>query len=197
MSGGIGAGGGEPRLSAAGAHEPRLSATSAHEPRLSAASETWLRFKEAFGGGRTSSFRDRRRREQGGAEPAGEEQLPFGPHRDPVSTGALLGSLFRRHGWSTPLSQAEAINRWPQLAGERIAAHAQPLHVDDGVLVVQCDSTAWATQLRAIRSTIVAKIASELPDAGIDDLRVLNPGAPSWRRGPRSVPGRGPRDTYG
>ena len=167
-------------------------------PELSAASEAWLRLKEVFGGGRTSSFRERRRRAQSGSEgPVGEEQLPFGPHREPVSTGALLGSLFRRHGWARPIAQAEVIDRWPTLAGERIAAHARPLHVDDGVLVVQCDSTAWATQLRAIRSTIVAKIASEFPDAAIDDLRVLNPGAPSWRRGPRSVPGRGPRDTYG
>lgn len=167
------------------------------EPRLSAASETWLRCKEVFGGGRTSSFRDRKRRERGGDGPVGEEQLPFGPHRDPVSTASLLGSLFRRHGWSGPIAQAEVIDRWAELAGEKVAQHARPLHVEEGVLVVQCDSTAWATQLRAIRSTIVAKIARELPDAGIDDLRVLNPGAPSWRRGPRSVPGRGPRDTYG
>lgn len=167
------------------------------EPRLSAASETWLRCKEVFGGGRTSSFRDRRRRAEQGTAPVGEEQLPFGPHRDPVSSSALFASLFRRHGWAGPIAQAQVIDGWARLAGERIAAHATPLHVDDGVLVVQCDSTAWATQLRSIRSTIVAKIAQELPDAGIDDLRVLNPGAPSWRRGPRSVPGRGPRDTYG
>jgi predicted nucleic acid-binding Zn ribbon protein len=28
-------------------------------------------------------------------------------------------------------------------------------------------------------------------------LKVLGPAAPSWRYGPRHVPGRGPRDTYG
>ncbi|MDP4886606.1 MAG: DUF721 domain-containing protein, partial [Aquiluna sp.] len=27
--------------------------------------------------------------------------------------------------------------------------------------------------------------------------RFIGPSAPSWKKGPRSVPGRGPRDTYG
>ena len=35
------------------------------------------------------------------------------------------------------------------------------------------------------------------PDAGIESVRFEGPNAPSWKRGPRTIPGRGPRDTYG
>lgn len=169
----------------------------AHEPApLSESSEVWLRLKSVFGG-RTTSFQRRRERENASDEPRGEEQFAFGPHRDPVTTGALLSQLFRRNEWLAPVKQAEVIDRWAELAGAQVAQHAQPLHVDQGVLVVQCDSTAWATQLRAIRSTLLGVIADRVPGAEIDDLRVLNPGAPSWRHGRRAVPGRGPRDTYG
>ncbi|MDA7848425.1 DUF721 domain-containing protein, partial [bacterium] len=35
------------------------------------------------------------------------------------------------------------------------------------------------------------------PQAAITTLSIKGPGAPSWKHGPRSVPGRGPRDTYG
>jgi predicted nucleic acid-binding Zn ribbon protein len=28
-------------------------------------------------------------------------------------------------------------------------------------------------------------------------MRIQGPAAPSWRKGPRHVSGRGPRDTYG
>ncbi|MDQ3454894.1 MAG: RNA-binding protein, partial [Actinomycetota bacterium] len=31
----------------------------------------------------------------------------------------------------------------------------------------------------------------------VTKLRVHGPTAPSWQKGPRSVRGRGPRDTYG
>ncbi|MGO1853842.1 MAG: DUF721 domain-containing protein, partial [Microbacteriaceae bacterium] len=33
--------------------------------------------------------------------------------------------------------------------------------------------------------------------AGVDNLRFIGPDVPSWKWGPRAVPGRGPRDTYG
>ena len=32
---------------------------------------------------------------------------------------------------------------------------------------------------------------------GVETIRFQGPDAPTWKRGPRSVPGRGPRDTYG
>ena len=31
----------------------------------------------------------------------------------------------------------------------------------------------------------------------VSEIRFVGPTAPSWKKGPRSVPGRGPRDTYG
>lgn len=162
----------------------------------SEASEVWQRFKEVFGG-RTTSFHRRKKREDKKQEATAEEQFAFGPHRDPIGADALLRDLFREYNWQGPLAQATVINDWAKLAGEQTAQHAQPLYVNEGKLVVQCDSTAWATQLRSMRSTILATISEKVPDAEIDEIQFLNPGAPSWKRGPRSVPGRGPRDTYG
>ncbi|QUY63114.1 DUF721 domain-containing protein [Gulosibacter molinativorax] len=162
----------------------------------SEASEVWNRFKEVFGG-KTTSFHRRKQRGDKKQEATKEEQFAFGPHRDPIGTADLLDSLFRQYNWQGPLAQAKVINDWAQLAGEQTAQHTQPLYVNERKLVVQCDSTAWATQLRSIRSTILATIRERVPDAEIDEIQFLNPGAPSWKRGPRSIPGRGPRDTYG
>ncbi|SJM63300.1 DUF721 domain-containing protein [Gulosibacter sp. 10] len=164
-------------------------------PPASETTEVWQRFKEVFGG-RTTSFH-RRKRKKKSLEAPKEEQFAFGPGREPVDTGDLLSNLFQQYGWEQPLAQARVIDSWTELAGERTAEHARPLYVEDGTLVVQCDSTAWATQLRTMRSNILGTIAERVPDAGIEDLRFLNPGAPSWKHGPRSISGRGPRDTYG
>jgi predicted nucleic acid-binding Zn ribbon protein len=67
----------------------------------------------------------------------------------------------------------------------------------DGVLVVRTDSTAWATQVRLCTPVLLARLAEEYAEARVDRVSVRGPDAPSWGRGPRRVPGRGPRDTYG
>ncbi|WP_125106534.1 DUF721 domain-containing protein [Gulosibacter massiliensis] len=158
----------------------------------------WLRCKEVFGGHKIPR---RLLRGRGASTPeskdAQAEQLPFGPKRDPQSTSAVLSQLFAQFDWQTPLAQARLIDEWENFAGQRTAAHTKPLFVDEGVLLVQCDSTAWATQLRSIRGELLGRIRAAVPEVELTDIKFLNPGAPSWRHGNRSVPGRGPRDTYG
>lgn len=105
----------------------------------------------------------------------------------------LTGNL----GWDPSLAHARLFVEWGALVGEGIADHAKPLGVVDGTLTIQALSSAWATQLRLMRHELIVVLAEKLPEVPIDNIRVLAPGAPSWKNGPRSVPGRGPRDTYG
>lgn len=139
----------------------------------------------------------RRLRVRGGAEGDGEPSVPFGKGREPRLLGELLAISARDMGWSSELAQARLIAEWPRFVGEATAPHTQILGLRDGTLTVQCDSTAWATELRRLRGEILTRILDDYPESGIRELRFLAPGAPSWRHGPRTVPGRGPRDTYG
>jgi predicted nucleic acid-binding Zn ribbon protein len=100
-------------------------------------------------------------------------------------------------GWDSPLARAELLAGWSEIVGDETAAHASPIGIEEGVLTVRCDSTAWATQLRRMNATITTKIVTTFGAAGIESVRFLGPDAPSWKRGPRAIPGRGPRDTYG
>ncbi|HET6240646.1 MAG TPA: DciA family protein, partial [Arthrobacter sp.] len=57
--------------------------------------------------------------------------------------------------------------------------------------------TAWATQLRLLSISLLEKFRTELGDGVVTRIQVLGPAAPNWRKGLRTVNGRGPRDTYG
>ena len=48
-----------------------------------------------------------------------------------------------------------------------------------------------------VQAQLLAKIAAAVGDGVVTSLKIQGPVAPSWRKGNRSVPGRGPRDTYG
>lgn len=159
---------------------------------LSEASAVYLRFRRVFGDPSKRSG-DHRRRIRRAKDPS----LPFGKDRDPAGMGDVLSGLTADLGWAAPLARSELLLAWPELVGTDTAEHSAPVAIEDGVLTVRCDSTAWATQLRLMRSAITTRIAEQYPAAGVESIRFDGPGVPSWKRGPRSIPGRGPRDTYG
>lgn len=120
-----------------------------------------------------------------------------GSARDPHAIGEIVSRMSKSRGWNTQVAVGSVLGRWNELVGEDVAMHCKPESFEDTVVVVRCDSTSWATQLRLLSHEILKKIDAELGPGIVTIIKVLGPNAPSWRHGLRSVAGRGPRDTYG
>ncbi|MCL1838678.1 MAG: DciA family protein [Propionibacteriaceae bacterium] len=116
---------------------------------------------------------------------------------DPVRLDAALAEVVEEQGWGTNLGIHQLLLRWDDLVGPINAQHAKPESYQDTVLTILADSTAWASSLRMIAPQIVAVLNDRLGQGSVSRIIVKGPEAPSWRKGPRVVPGRGPRDTYG
>jgi predicted nucleic acid-binding Zn ribbon protein len=122
--------------------------------------------------------------------------------RDPLPLGAAINRLITERGWETPAAVGGVMGRWPQIVGEDLANHCVPLKYDEDpderVLTVQCDSTAWATQLRLLAPRLVARLNEDLGHGTVRLIKVLGPGGPHKGYGPLRAPGSvGPGDTYG
>jgi predicted nucleic acid-binding Zn ribbon protein len=117
--------------------------------------------------------------------------------RDPLGLGKVVGRLVAERGWTSPVAVGSVMAEWATLVGPEISAHCTPESFTGTTLHVRCDSTAWATQLRLLSMSLLEKFRVELGDGVVTSIQVLGPSAPSWRKGGRSVNGRGPRDTYG
>ena len=141
-------------------------------------------------------MKPRRRRTRRGIEAGGS--TPFASGRDPELLGDQIEKMIADRGWQADVAAGSVMSRWPDIVGEQVAGHSEPVAYEDGVLTVRADSTAWATQLRLLTSTILGRLAEDVGPETVVELRVVGPSAPSWRKGPRRAPGmRGPRDTYG
>jgi predicted nucleic acid-binding Zn ribbon protein len=117
---------------------------------------------------------------------------------DPQPLGAVLGEYVEDQGWSAPLAAARVFAEWPLLVGEDIARHCRPVTLHDGELRISAESTAWATQLRLLSASLLARLVAELGPDVVRKLHISGPTGPSWKHGRFSVRGaRGPRDTYG
>ncbi|MGW2224143.1 DUF721 domain-containing protein [Streptomyces formicae] len=120
--------------------------------------------------------------------------------RDPQPLGSAINRLITERGWETPAAVGGVMGRWPQIVGDDLAKHCVPQRYDEDerVLTVQCDSTAWATQLRLMAPQLVARLNEDLGHGTVRLIKVLGPGGPPRRFGPLRAPGStGPGDTYG
>jgi len=117
--------------------------------------------------------------------------------RDPALLGDQMDRLLLDRGWNVDVAVGSVMGRWPAIVGTAVAEHCTPVTFSEGVLTVRADSTAWATQLRLMSSSILGRLETEVGKDAVTELRVQGPSAPSWVRGPRKATGPGPRDTYG
>lgn len=122
---------------------------------------------------------------------------PGSDERDPQQVAAVVERMIAENGWDDDLAVHGVVARWDQIVGSDISEHVRPEGYADGVLTVRADSTAWATQMRMLAAQIVKRLNDEIGDGSVVRVEVRGPQSRSWRKGPRSVPGRGPRDTYG
>ncbi|SDD71479.1 DUF721 domain-containing protein [Streptomyces prasinopilosus] len=123
-----------------------------------------------------------------------------GDRRDPMALGAAINRLLTERGWEAPAAVGGVMGRWPEIVGEDVAKHCEPERYDEDerVLVVRCDSTAWATNLRLLAPTLVARLNEDLGHGTVRLIKVNGPGGPARRYGPLRAPGStGPGDTYG
>lgn len=103
--------------------------------------------------------------------------------RDPLALRSAINRLITERGWETPAAVGGVMGRWPQIVGDDLANHCVPVRYDEDpaerVLTVQCDSTAWATQLRLLAPQLVARLNTDLGHGTVRMIKVLGPGARS------------------
>ncbi len=117
---------------------------------------------------------------------------------DPEKLGNILSDLVATRDWKKGIAEGTLFTKWREIVGNEIADHCEPITLFEGKLTIKAESTSWATQLRLMTPELLKNIRSRSEGALVDELTVIGPNAPSWKRGLRSIRGaKGPRDTYG
>ena len=92
---------------------------------------------------------------------------------EPTAIGALLPRWLSRKGLRAEVAQYELWVRWPDLIGDRLAAHTEPGSLKDGKLVVRVSSAAWLHELSFLARELVQKINAGLGDERVRELRLM------------------------
>ena len=117
---------------------------------------------------------------------------------DPEKLSNILSDLVTTRDWKKGIAEGTLFTKWREIVGNEIADHCEPITLFEGRLTIKAESTSWAVQLRLITPELLKNIRSRSEGALVEELTVIGPNAPSWKRGLRTIRGaRGPRDTYG
>mgnify|MGYP001799911221 CR=1 FL=1 len=119
------------------------------------------------------------------------EPLPGKPDGDPATVGNALDRLMRNLGVPKLATVRSVFDRWPDLVGDQVAAHAKPIALRDGVLTVGVDDPAWATQLRFLEAELLTQIAAEFGPDEVTSIEVrVRPrrGCTSVEKAPDTLP---------
>ena len=96
---------------------------------------------------------------------------------DPVPIAKSLDSIMKSLRGTDRVQIGGVFGRWDEAVGPTVAVHVRPVRLDQGVLLVEADEPAWATQVKFLASTISARLA-EVAGVEVDRIEV--------RVGPRS-----------
>ena len=64
-------------------------------------------------------------------------------------------------------------DRWAEVVGPAVAAHARPRNFRDGTLTIAVDAPPWATELRYLETQIRARLAAISGGDSVQHVRVV------------------------
>lgn len=106
-------------------------------------------------------------------EPAG------GPLEEPVPVTDALDRVLRSlRGGAGRRAVGGVFGQWEQTVGAALAAHARPVRLEHGTLLVEVDDPAWATHVRFLADDLCRRVG-DVAGVPIDhvDVRVARGGS--------------------
>jgi predicted nucleic acid-binding Zn ribbon protein len=91
---------------------------------------------------------------------------------DPQRIGSSLDKVAKRLGTTSATALHGLFERWDELVGPGIAAHAKPVSLRGGQLLVEVDSNAWATQLRFMTTDLVERCCAQLGAGAVKQIEL-------------------------
>jgi len=88
----------------------------------------------------------------------------------PIRLGDVLGSVLEKHGLRDQIKHMAALDLWPEVVGEHIAAATEARSVSEATLIVEVRSSGWLMELNMMKGDLLRRVNERLPDAPLQRL---------------------------
>jgi len=91
--------------------------------------------------------------------------------RQPVPLTTSLDGVMRSLRGGDRRQIGGVFGRWDEAVGEVVAGHVRPIRLDEGVLTVEADDPAWATETKFLATTIIERLG-EVAGVSLERLEI-------------------------
>lgn len=90
---------------------------------------------------------------------------------EPVALTTSLDGVMRSLRGGDRRQIGGVFGRWDEAVGDVVADHVRPVRLDGSVLTVEADDPTWATEVKFLASTIIARL-SEVAGVSVERLEI-------------------------
>jgi hypothetical protein len=83
----------------------------------------------------------------------------------------ILPATIKKLGIKRKFNSELAVVHWRDIVGVKIASHARPVSIENHLMFVAVNNSAWSHHLSTMKETIIAKINSFIGEKVIQDIR--------------------------
>ena len=85
--------------------------------------------------------------------------------------GNVFAQLFQDLGISKAIEQNQAVVKWPEIVGERIAEVSEAQKIENGVLYVRVNSPVWRNELTFMKRNLINSVNETLEKNLVKDIK--------------------------
>jgi len=94
----------------------------------------------------------------------------------PTPIRGLVGALLKKLGVAEQVERAAVFSEWEDRVGERIAARARPVRLNEGTLFVEVESSSWMMELQMMKRELMKRLNAGRESGRIEELRFVQGG---------------------
>lgn len=91
----------------------------------------------------------------------------------PEKIGNILENYLSERGYLSVCKEYNVISKWKDIVGEKIASITKCVNVENGVLYVSVESSAWRQELSFLKNDILSKIEEKTKCQSIKNIIFL------------------------
>ena len=80
---------------------------------------------------------------------------------EPLPITQSLDSMMKSLRGTDRIQVGGVFGKWGDAVGAQIAGHVRPVRLDRGTLLVEADTSTWATQVKFLADTIITRLRDE------------------------------------
>lgn len=90
--------------------------------------------------------------------------------KSPEKIGDLVESVLSDKGYLKVCKEWDAVAKWDEIVGERIASVTECTRLEDGKLYVKVTSSSWRNEIVYLKDEIIRKIKKETTCSSLVDI---------------------------